>query len=113
MRTIIQGCIKKLFLILWIALGCSTGLGNELVRRIIQRGDKVIATARKLSILKGLQDQGAYTIELDITASEHILKAKVTEAIDAYGHIDVVVHNAGAFQMGAYEDLTFVLSSTA
>jgi NAD(P)-dependent dehydrogenase (short-subunit alcohol dehydrogenase family) len=99
---------KKQLLIPWIVLGCSTGLGNELIQRIIQRGDKAIATARNLSTLKSLQHHGAFTVQLDITASEDTLKQKGAEAINAYGHIDVVVHNAGVFQMGAYEDLTYV-----
>ena len=90
------------------SLGCSSGLGNELIQQIVRRGDKAIATARNESSLKTLADQGAATIQLDITASEDVLKQKAKEAIETFGHISVVVHNAGSFQMGSWEDLTWL-----
>ena len=92
-------------------LGCSSGLGNELIQQIVRRGDKAIATARNQASIKALADEGAETIQLDITASEEVLKQKAKEAIETFGHIDVVVHNAGSFQMGSWEDLTYVKTS--
>ena len=86
----------------WLVTGCSSGLGKQLIQSIIARGDKVIATARNESALKALADAGAATIELDVTASEHVLKEKVQEAIGKFGRIDVVVHNAAKFQMGSW-----------
>jgi NADP-dependent 3-hydroxy acid dehydrogenase YdfG len=88
------------------ALGCSSGLGNELIQQILRRGDKAIATARNEATLKALADKGAATMQLDITASEDVLRLRAKEAIETFGHIDVVVHNAGSFQMGSWEDLT-------
>ena len=95
----------------WLVTGCSSGLGNQLIRSIIARGDKAIATARNASALIELADAGAATIELDVTVSEDILKEKASEAIGKFGRIDVVVHNAGKFQMGCWEDLTSVAYS--
>lgn len=90
----------------WLITGCSSGLGKTLVEQILRRGDLAVATAENVSTLENLAEAGAVTIELDITSSEEILKEKVTEAIQACGHIDVIVHNAGSFQMGPCEDLT-------
>lgn len=99
---------RKMAQKVWLVTGCSSGLGNQLIQSIIARGDKAIATARNASALKELADAGAATIELDVTASEHVLKEKVNKAIGTFGRIDVVVHNAGKFQMGSWEDLTSV-----
>ena len=86
--------------------GCSSGLGRELVQGILARGDKAIATARNVADVQDLVDRGAHALELDITASEQILKQKLDEAIRVFSQVDVLVHNAGAFQMGCWEDLT-------
>lgn len=90
----------------WLVTGCSSGLGNQLIQSIIARGDKAIATTRNTSGLKELADAGAGVIELGANATEEELKKKVNEAISKFGHIDVVVHNAGKFQVGTWEDLT-------
>lgn len=92
----------------WFITGCSVGLGKKLAEEVLRRGDKVIATARNLSAMEDLAAAGATTIQLDITASQEELNGKVQEAIQAAGHIDVLVHNAASFQMGTWEDLTFV-----
>lgn len=96
----------------WFITGCSVGLGKKLAEEVIRRGDKAIATARSISAIQDLADAGATTIQLDITASPEELNGKVQEAIKAVGHIDVLVHNAGSFQMGTWEDLTSVCSTT-
>ena len=81
-------------------------MGRQLITTILRRGDKAIATARKLSTIQDLADGGAAVLELDVTASQDELNGKAAEAVKAYGHIDYVVHNAGYQQMGSWEDLT-------
>lgn len=63
----------------------------------LNRGDKVIATARarSLSQLEDLKGRGAETLELDVTAPIDNLKAVAAKAVGIYGKIDVVVNNAG------------------
>ena len=63
----------------------------------LKRGDKVIATARGRSFAKlaDLKEQGAEIMELDVNAPLDVLHAAAKKAVDVYGHVDVVVNNAG------------------
>lgn len=63
----------------------------------LNRGDKVIATARKrsLSQLEDLKIRGAETLELDVTAPIEELKVVAKKAVAIYGKVDVIVNNAG------------------
>lgn len=92
----------------WLITGCSTGLGRKLAEEVVRRGDKVVATARKISTIEDLKGDKTAILSLDITADQEELDAKAAEAIKAFGQLDVVVQNAGSFQMGAWEDLTYV-----
>lgn len=79
----------------WLVTGCSSGFGHEIVKQLLQRGDNVIATARKIDAIKDLEDLGAAVLELDVTASFVDLQQKVDEAVAFYGRIDVLFANAG------------------
>lgn len=72
-------------------------------------GDKVIATGRKADTrLAHLKDIGASILELDVTAFQAELDAQVKDAIAMYGHIDVLVNNAGYVHTGLIEPTTYV-----
>ncbi|PMD25718.1 NAD(P)-binding protein [Hyaloscypha hepaticicola] len=87
--------------------GCTSGFGEAFVHDALSRGDKVIATGRKSETrLVHLKEAGASILELDVTASPAELDAKVKEAIAIYGHIDVLVNNAGYVQTGLIEATT-------
>ena len=94
----------------WLITGCSSGFGAEFVNQLRAQGDNVIATGRnaetKLAHLKGT---GASILDLDVTASEETIAAKIEEAWGLYpGGIDVVVNNAGYVEIGALEESTYV-----
>ncbi|KAK3114707.1 hypothetical protein LTR53_006718 [Teratosphaeriaceae sp. CCFEE 6253] len=89
----------------WLVTGCSTGFGEQFIRAILARGDRAIATARNVASLQPLADLGAATLQLDVTASLDELQKKVQQAVEVYGHIDVLISNAGYVQLGAVEDL--------
>ncbi len=74
-----------------------SGLGRCLTLEALKRGDKVIATGRSQSFskLEDLKAQGADTLELDVTAPPETLEEVAKRAIQIYGRIDVLVHNAG------------------
>jgi len=66
----------------------------------------LVATGRNAnSRLSHLREQGAAILDLDVTASQEILDAKLQEAIAIYGHIDVLVNNAGYVSCAIIEDL--------
>ncbi|KAJ5930803.1 hypothetical protein N7466_006296 [Penicillium verhagenii] len=94
----------------WLVTGCTSGMGESLVHAILEAGDRVIATGRGressgVERLSHLKDAGAAVMELDVTAPEHVIKAKVAEAWNIYGQIDVLVNNAGYIDVGIFEEL--------
>ncbi|PVH71971.1 NAD(P)-binding protein [Cadophora sp. DSE1049] len=75
----------------WIVTGCSSGFGEAFVHEILARGDKVIATGRNAEIkLAHLKGTSATILDLDVTASQADIGAKIEEAIGIYGKIDVL-----------------------
>ncbi|KAF8202134.1 hypothetical protein BJ912DRAFT_1019097 [Pholiota molesta] len=93
----------------WVITGCSSGIGRELTLAALKRGDKVIATTRSQSFhtIQDLQTQGAAILELDVTAHIDELKKIAAGAIKIYGHVDVVMNNAGFVMSGSLEESTY------
>jgi len=82
--------------------GCSTGIGRDLARRLSQAGYQVVATARNVESLADLP--AASKLALDVTRAECIQQA-VTQTIERWGQIDVLVNNAGYALPGALEEI--------
>ena len=94
--------------LVWLITGCSVGLGRSLATAALSRGDKVIATARApVSRLADLEQVGAATLEVDVSSDEESLFKIAEHAIAIYGHIDVLVCNAGYVELGMNEDLRY------
>ncbi|KAH9042650.1 NAD-P-binding protein [Lactarius pseudohatsudake] len=95
----------------WLVTGASAGLGLELTRGVLARGDKVIATGRSDSQFDELLSDASIdqtrlrTSTLDVTAPFDDIKRQVDTAIDAWGRIDVLVNNAGICYLGATEEI--------
>jgi NAD(P)-dependent dehydrogenase (short-subunit alcohol dehydrogenase family) len=92
----------------WLITGTSSGLGRILVERLLQRGDRVVATLRRIGALDQLVEQYPeclHLLTLDVTDID-ALRSAVQEAFDHAGRIDVVVSNAGYGLVGAAEELT-------
>jgi short-subunit dehydrogenase len=90
----------------WLITGCSAGFGRTLAGVLLDRGERVIATARKpetLADLVAAHGARALALRLDITDPAEV-EAAVTEAQDRIGAIDVLVNNAGAGYFGPVED---------
>ncbi|KAI0355905.1 NAD-P-binding protein [Trametes cingulata] len=82
--------------LVWFITGTSTGFGRQLVHAALNRGDSVIATARSLDKMQDLEPTDKLRImQLDVTEGFPSIKAKVDEAAEYFGRIDVVVNNAG------------------
>lgn len=93
---------------IWFITGTSTGFGRALAEQAINAGNKVVATARKLSdieALKELAPDRVLTLKLDVHNESDAQKA-VNDAIEHFGGIDVLVNNAGYGLLGAFEDVT-------
>lgn len=85
--------------------GTSSGLGRELVRTIVGRGDKVIATARNLRDIEDLRSELCHIIQLDVTSEISSIRAVAKQALDVWGYVDVIVNNAGAGIIGFFEEI--------
>lgn len=90
----------------WFITGTSTGLGRLLTERLLERGDRVVATLRRPDALNTLATQYGdqlHVLTLDVTDTLAI-NAVVADAFQRVGHIDVVVSNAGYALFGAAEE---------
>lgn len=92
--------------LVWLITGCSSGLGRQLVLAASACGDKVIATTRRLADLDYCNTMSnVQPLEIDVTSSQSQLDAKVAQAIEIFGSIDVLVNNAGYVLSGVLEEL--------
>jgi NAD(P)-dependent dehydrogenase (short-subunit alcohol dehydrogenase family) len=90
----------------WLVTGASSGFGRAIVDAALERGDSVVATARRTEALSDLEaHERAHVVELDVTDPGQ-REAAVAEAVDRFGRIDVLVNNAGRTQVGAVEETT-------
>lgn len=89
----------------WLVTGCSSGFGEQFIKTVIERGDKAIATARRLDSIKHLADLGAANLQLDMTDSREKMDKVAKEAFDIHGRIDYVVQNAGYGYLSTLEDI--------
>lgn len=82
--------------------GCSSGIGRATALRLVSRGHRVVATARKASDLAELEAAGCDVLALDVT-DEASMVAAVRTVEAKYGAVGVLVNNAGYSQSGAIE----------
>ena len=96
----------------WLVTGTSSGFGDQFVPSILAKGDRVIATARRRhGRLGNLKDAGAAILDLDVTAPQAELDAKVQEALNIDGGIDVLVNNAAYIEAALIEELQYISTS--
>ncbi|MFD5081940.1 oxidoreductase [Kitasatospora sp. NPDC058201] len=91
---------------IWFVTGASRGLGAEITREALDRGHRVIATARDVSAVLDAyphQPDGLLAVNADVTEPEQ-LTAAVEAGLARFGRIDVVANNAGYGLVGAIEE---------
>lgn len=92
----------------WFVTGAASGIGYELTRLLLARGERVAATSRRLEPLEALAtgygDQ-LWVAALDVTDVAAIRKV-VNDAVTRFGRLDVVVSNAGFGVLGAAEEVS-------
>jgi NADP-dependent 3-hydroxy acid dehydrogenase YdfG len=81
----------------WFITGTSRGFGRVWADAALNRGDKVVATARSLQSIADLKEKygaNVLTLELDVTRPDQV-KTAVAQAHAHFGKLDVVLNNAG------------------
>ena len=91
----------------WMITGGGRGLGLEIARSALAAGEQVAVAARRPEQLpQDVRDHhNAFAVRLDVTDAEQIALA-VTDVVDRFGSIDVLVNNAGRGLLGALEEIT-------
>ena len=87
-----------------LVTGASSGIGEATAKLFAQRGYAVYAAARTMQKLQAIASDKIHPVELDVT-DDGAMQACVQRILDAEGHIDVLVNNAGYGSYGAVEDV--------
>ncbi|HZL26477.1 MAG TPA: oxidoreductase [Acidobacteriaceae bacterium] len=92
----------------WFITGASSGFGRLLTEHLLTLGANVVATARQPDTLNDLTTRYAANsqiLSLDVTKPGQVDKA-VNDALARFGHVDVLVNNAGYGVAGAVEEVS-------
>ncbi len=82
-----------------LVTGASSGIGQEIAKRLASEGHVVYGTGRRANIEKSTYTMIPMTLE-----DEKSIRAAVKHVIDAHGTIDVLVNAAGSGIAGAVEE---------
>lgn len=93
--------------VVWIT-GASSGIGEALTYALSARGAKLILSSRREGELDRVKSACPHPEQikillLDLSDSKS-LEAKVPEAIELFGHIDIMLHNGGISQRSLVKD---------
>ncbi|OSC98198.1 NAD-P-binding protein [Trametes coccinea BRFM310] len=92
----------------WFVTGTSTGFGRALAELVLEKGEAVVATARKASSLDGLVEKYSkdrvLPLKVDVTNEEDVKNA-FAQAKKVFGRVDVVFNNAGYGEVGEFESI--------
>ena len=92
--------MKKVILI----TGASSGMGKETAKRLIKQGHSVYTVARRIDLMKDLEQLGGHPLQMDVT-NETAIQTVLETIIQKEGKIDVLWNNAGFGLYGSVEDV--------
>jgi hypothetical protein len=88
----------------WFITAASSGFGKYMAFEALNRGHKVIASARSTSRITDLKEAGADVVALDVTSPLPEIEKVAKEANAKYGYITHLVNAAGYILEGAVEE---------
>src|SRR5688500_15344761 len=86
-----------------LVTGASSGIGKATAIALAAAGFQVIGTGRNTAHLTA--PAGVSYIDLDVTSDQSVASA-ITQVIERFGRIDVLVNNAGVGTTGAAEEFS-------
>lgn len=88
--------------------GASSGIGEEIARQLVRKGDYPLLVARNVKALERLQNELGQcdVFPCDVTREEHVQRL-VDAVITRYGRVDVLINNAGYGRFGGALDISF------
>ncbi len=92
----------------WFVTGTSKGFGRVWAEAALERGDRVVATARDKATLAELVErhgENVLALTLDVT-DKAAVEAAVKAGHEHFGRLDIVVNNAGYGLFGTIEEQT-------
>lgn len=89
-----------------VVTGASRGIGLCLVRKLLSRGHKVLATVRSFPVSSELKELGKsnsrlYVFKMDLSIEHDVVRC--AESILAEHQVDVIINNAGYILFGPIE----------
>jgi len=90
----------------WLITGTGRGMGTDIARAALAAGHAVVGTARNAGSVTGAlgEQDDLVAVPLDVT-DPAAADAAVATAVERFGHLDVVVNNAGSFYAGFFEEM--------
>ena len=84
-----------------VITGASRGIGYELVKLFLAEGHRVLAISRNEEKLNTLKIKGATTLAFDLCKDSY---QPIINTVSSFGHIDIVINNAGVGITGPIEE---------
>lgn len=95
-----------------LVTGASAGLGVQMAKALASHGAKIVALARRKekveAVAKSISEEfgvEAIGLQCDITDTKRVDEV-VEEILSRFGHIDILINNAGTGAVGNAEDIT-------